>query len=138
MFSSVEVSILNIVMFYAMMSLSLNIVEQLIVLVFNVLFNLLTAVEFDIMRMIVHVMLFIKIPMIKSMFKWLFPVSMSSVVAKGMMWCDWLMDNMMGVEVSIVLNAMNVMMNIVSWVEFMGVRGVVVCTVSVISNVVHD
>ena len=48
----------------------------------------------------------------------------------------WSMNSMMSVEVGIVLNSMDIMVSIMSWVELVGMRVVIIRTVLVFSNVV--
>merc|ERR1712232_967884 len=105
----------------SVMSLRLNIVEQLIVLVLNILDDCLPVVEFDIMWIEVLVMFLIFIVMVKM----LLPISVSFVVSIAMV--DWLMNTVVGVEVTVMLNAMRIMMHtlVMSRVEGVRVRRVV-------------
>ena len=48
----------------------------------------------------------------------------------------WSMNSMMSVEMGIVLNSMDIMVSIMSWVELVGMRVVIIRTVLVFSNVV--
>ena len=129
MFPSVEICILNIVMLDAMVRLRLNIVEQLIVLMLNIFNDFLPMVEFDIMWIIILVVLLIQIVMVKTAMV-LFPVSVSFVVTIGMMSYKWLVNCVVRVEVSVVLNAMDVMVNIcVPWMELVSVGVVIEGTV---------
>ena len=122
--SSVEVSILDLVILNAMMGLCLNIVEQLIVFMFNIFFDLYSMVEFDIMRIEGVVMVIMSV-MIDA-FVISFPVSVVTVVvAVGVMSGNWLMDSVVSVEMRVMLNAMDVMVCVMSWMESMGVRVVV-------------
>ena len=117
---------------YAMLGLCFYIVEQLIVFMLNIFNDLFSVVEFDIMRIVGLVVFFVKIMMIEaSMIT--FPVS---VVAIAMMSSDWLMDSVVSVEMRIMLNAVDIMVNIMSWVERVGMRVVVVSTMAMISNIV--
>ena len=123
----------------AMLSMSFYLVEQLIVFMLDILNQLLSVVEFDIMRIKVFVMLIMDIEVLWTMFDSMcvgFPVSMSSVVAIGMMRSHRLMDCMVRVEVRLMLNAVDVVMFFMSWMVLMGVRVVVVGTMSMVTDVV--
>ena len=48
----------------------------------------------------------------------------------------WSMNSMMSFEMGIVLNSMDIMVSIMSWVELVGMRVVIIRTVLVFSNVV--
>ena len=124
--------------FNAVLGLCFDFVEQLIVFVLDILDQFFSVMEFDIMGVIVFMMLFIDVEMVKaSMFVMLtFPVSMSTVVAIGMVSGNWLVDSMVRIEVRLMLNAMDIMVCFMPWVELVAVRVVVVSSVSMISNIV--
>ena len=119
-----------------MLGLRLNVVEQLIVFMLNILNELLPMVEFDIMWIIFRMVLFIMIVMVKTSMV-IFPVSVSLVVAIAMMRYNWLMNCVVRVEMSIVLNAMDVMVNFsMLWMEFVRVRVVIEGTMMGTFNIV--
>ena len=87
-------------------------------------------VEFDIMRIEGMMVLFVVI-----IFEIVIFALSISVVAIGVVSCDWCMDRVMSIEMGMLLNAMNIMVSIMSWVECVGMRVVVERTMAVISNV---
>ena len=113
-----------IVVLNAVLGLMFYFVEQLIVFMFNIFFDLYSMVEFDIMRIEGVVMVIMSV-MIDA-FVISFPVSVVTVVvAVGVMSGNWLMDSVVSVEMRVMLNAMDVMVCVMSWMESMGVRVVV-------------
>ena len=135
MFSAVKICILQIMMLNTVVSLRLDVVEQLIVLMFNVLDHFLSVVVFNIMWVVVLVVLFIQIVMIQTVMihivmvmRFRFPVTMSFVVSLAVE--DWLMNTVVNVEMSVVLNAMRIVVQIsmMDRVERVCMRRVVVAT----------
>ena len=130
MVSSVEICIFNFMILDAMMGLRLDIVEQLIVFMLNILNHLFSVVEFDIMRIEGVMVLFVVI-----IFEIVVVALSISMVAIGVVICDWCMDRVVSIEMRMLLNAMNIMVSIMSWVECVGMRVVVERTMAVISDV---
>ena len=99
-------------MLNSVVSLRLNIVEQLIIFVLNVFNDLLSMVEFN----IVWVVLIVMIKFV--------PISMPFVVSLAMV--NGLVNTVVSVEVRVTLNAMLIMIRVVYWMEAVGTRRVVV------------
>lgn len=120
-----EVGVLDVVTLHAVVSLRLNVVEQLVVLVLDVGNDLLTVVELDIMWVVILVVILLLVMVVERRFV---PVSVSFAVGLAME--DWLVDAVVSVEVGVVLDSVRVVVDIrvVDWVEWVSVRRVVVAT----------
>ena len=120
---------LDVVMLNAVLGLVLNVVEQLVVLVLDVFHELLAVMVFNVMLILVVAIWVVKLMVTKITL----PVGMVpvSVVSE-----QRVMDGVVGGEVRIVLDAVNVVVLIVPWLELMGVSVVVVSSVAVLTDVV--
>ena len=99
--------LLLIVMLDSVLGACLNVVEELVILVLNISNDCLTVVELNIMRVGVLIMV-----------KGLLPVSVSFVVSSGAE--HWLVDLVVGVEMSIALESV-IIMAWTDWSEFVTV-----------------
>ena len=137
----VREKILNVMMLNAVLCLSFDVVEQLIIFMFNIRDNLLSMVEFNIMRIVVVVVaVLFHVMVIMTVMMSIFPVSMScmgveSTMMRGSVMSNWLMHSVVSVKVRIVLNSVNIVVRIMSWVELVTTRVVVKSSVMMISNV---
>ena len=120
---------LDVVMLNAVLGLVLNVVEQLVVLVLDVFHKFLTVMVLNVMLILVVVIWVVKLMVSKITL----PVGMMpvSVVSE-----QRVMDGVVGGEVRIVLDTVNVVVLIVPWLELMGVSVVVVSSVAVLTDVV--
>ena len=108
---------------------SLDVVEQIIILVLDILDQFLTMVVINIMLIIIIVVTMSIVSMVRS-------TLCVGMVAPSVVGQGWIMDSMVSGEMSIVLDSVDIVFFIVVWSKLMRVSKVVVATVTVLTDVV--
>jgi len=100
----VEGSVLHVMVLHAVVGQGRNVVEQLIVLVLDVGGDLLSVVEFDVMRVGLRVVVLVVSMVLERL---VLPVSVSVVAGKTVE--DWLVDAVLADKVAVTFDSVSVM-----------------------------